>query len=214
MTPEQEKRGAELFGASASEREVAAELGISASSAHRLKLKLDAEQADADGADPAPPETAEPEQHDDAVLQAADEVLADEAMTLLEAERARLAGQLEAFHDRAQASWSAKQTLEQERDQLLVDTGDAAEVDQRLEAADRDLRKWVRGAELITPQLAEVNARIGQLAGHRELATLRAELDAAVAERDAVHSPVRGPPAGRCGCRAGRGRGLLRCGRR
>jgi transposase len=183
MTPEQEKRGAELFAAGASEREVATELGIGASSAHRLKLRLEAEQAD-----PAAPELTEPEKHDEAVLQAADEVLTDEAMALLEVERHRLAGQLEAFQDRAQASWSAKQTLEQERDQLLIDTGDASGVDQRLEDADRDLRKWVRGAELITPQLAEVNARIGRLSGYRELASLRAELDAAVIERDEVHS--------------------------
>lgn len=172
MTPEQEKRGAELFGAGASEREVAAELDIGASSAHRLKLRIEAQQE----AEP------KPEQHGEAVLQAADEVLTDETVTLLEVERDRLAGQLLAFQERAQASWSARQTLEQERDELLLDTGDASGVDQRLEDADRDLRKWVRGAELITPQLAEVNARIGQLTGYRDLAARRAELTAAASE--------------------------------
>lgn len=184
MTPEQEKRGAELFAAGATEREVAEELGVGAGSANRLHKKLRQQEAEAEAA----PETTEPEQHDEAVLQAADEVITDEAMALLEADRDRLAGQLLAFQERAQASWSGKQTLEQERDQLLLDTGDASGVDQRLEDADRNLRKWVRGAELITPQLAEVNARIGRLSGYRELADLRAGLDAAVAERDEVHS--------------------------
>lgn len=176
MTPEEEQLGAKLFDEGKSEREVAAELDISPSSANRLKKRLQAKQ-----------ET-DPEQHDEAVLQAADEVITDEAMALLEADRDRLAGQLEAFQARAQASWSAKQTLEQERDQLLLDTGDASGVDQRLEDADRDLRKWVRGAELITPQLAEVTGRIGRLNVSRELASLRAELDAAVTVRDEVHS--------------------------
>lgn len=181
MNPDQERRGAELFAEGKSEREVAKAIKVSAATAHRLKQRVEENVA---------PEITEPEKHDEAVLQAADEVLTDEAMTLLEVERHRLAGQLEAFQARAQASWSAKQTLEQERDELLLDTGDASGVDQRLEDADRDLRKWVRGAELITPQLAEVNARIGRLNGSRELAAKRAELAAAASEHAGLSAGV------------------------
>lgn len=52
VTPQQEQRGRELFAAGATERQVAAELGIGNASAHRLKLRLGITPAPA--AAPAP----------------------------------------------------------------------------------------------------------------------------------------------------------------
>jgi hypothetical protein len=182
MTPEEEQAAARLFAEGRSEREVASELDISPSSAHRLRKKL----AQAEPVAQAP----EPEQHDAAVLQAADEVLTDEALLLLEAERGRLAGELENFQARAQASMSALQSLEAERDHLLLSTGDSSAVDGRLDDAARDLRKWTRGVELIAPQIAEADARIAELGRIQDLAAKRAELAAAASEHARLRSGV------------------------
>ena len=183
MTPDQERRGAEMFSQGQSERQVADELGVSASSAHRLKLRLEQPEAA-----PAPEIETGPEQPDEAVLQAADGILTDEAMALLEGERDRLAGELENLQARAQASLSAGHRLTEERDQLLLTTGDASPVRQRLIDAENDYRDWTRAIELTTAHLSEVSGRIEALTGYRELAERRAQLDAAVAERDQVLS--------------------------
>lgn len=156
LTAGQEERAAVMFAAGASEREVADELGCSASTAHRLRLRLEGE----------PQEDAE--------------------LAALQQMRVALAEQIADHQGRAEASRKAIGALTAERDELLAEGKDAAPLRSRVGSAVMDLEDWTRAAELLAPKLAAVDARIAGIEARRELTAMRAVLAAAVAERDEV----------------------------
>lgn len=173
LTEDDERRGAELFASGASEREVSDALGCSPSTAHRLRLRLEAAQGD--GALPPEP----------------DELQGDDVAELgtLQDMRDALALQLATTAERASASTTAWQDLEADRLRILGE-GDAvsAQLRERIASARQDLDDWDAAAHLLTEKLNAVAARIAEIEASRELAALRAELDAAVAERDRVYA--------------------------
>jgi chromosome segregation ATPase len=162
MTPEQEARGAEMFASGASERQVAAELGVGAASAHRLRERLAAQ------AEPSAALNAEPTDAELATVR-------DEIAAALEAQQAR-----------AQASTQAVQDLERQQTDRLAAGLDAADLRPRLRDARDDLADWARSIALLRERLAEVDRRAGAIRMRQDLASLRAELDAAIAERAGV----------------------------
>lgn len=186
MTPEQERRGAELFAEGKPERQVAAELGVGAGSAHRLKLRLEAQRDGAEAGQP-PPEITEPRP----VGQGAPVMLVQSKpaeLAKLTAQREELAGQLANLEARSEASRQAVTDLQAERLQLLDEGKDAAPLRSRAGSAFMDLQDSETAAQRCRERLADADTRIAALQGQQELAGLRAELDAAVAERDEVYA--------------------------
>jgi hypothetical protein len=184
MTPEQESRGAELFAAGKTEREVAAELGVGNASAHRLKLRLDAQdQADVPAEDAVLPTPEEDAAAVDAVLE---EAASDGALAELTRIRDEITTALETQVARAEASARAVNDLEQQQTDHLAAGLDASALRPRLRDARDDLADWARSVGLLQQRLAEVDEHIAAWHASKELDRMRGELDAAVAERDAV----------------------------
>lgn len=173
MTPDQEARGAELYAAGRSEREVAAEIGCSASAAHRLKERLTAAQ---DEAPSTPQHAASPDDSDPL------------AAAFASASRAReqLAAQLQVYEERAESSRQARAELEAERLQLLDAGQDAAPLRPRIASAVMDLDDSETSAGLVRQRLAELDRQLADVTARQELARMRRELAAAVPDRDAV----------------------------
>lgn len=215
LTEADEALGAELFAAGKSEREVADELGCSASTAHRLRERLGAVQ---DGTQDAPDAQDEgsrfaltehrspwPEgvavltfkgiprdsadgddsERDEPVLNEADtKAAAARAVALRElgAKRDELAGQLADLEARSGASRQALVDLEARRVALLAEGKDAAPLRPLAQSARDDLADWEKTAELIAPQLAEVEAMIAGVHHEELLAAQQAERDRAARE--------------------------------
>jgi Homeodomain-like domain len=188
LTPEQEQRAAELFAAGRSEREVADELGCSASTAHRLRERL--ERA---GGTPDEPEAPAAPARDEHEAAGAFELTAQHPLREspgelgeLQAERDRLADLLQTYGDRAAASRQALADLETERVELLTEGKDAAPLRPRRADAEADLADSETSAQIAADRVAAVDVRIAQVRAMRDLAEMRDQLEAAVAERDTV----------------------------
>jgi hypothetical protein len=189
MTPEEERRGAELFAAGRSERQVADELGISASSAHRLRERLAAK--DGDGGDGELELTPVRRAYGSDVILDHPELAEIEASGVEiddEAERAVIAEVIETYAARADASRQALAKLEAERRELLDSDKDAAPLRPTIASVREDLADSEEAGQLARNRLAALEARIAERATRKELAQLKAQLDAAVAERDEVFS--------------------------
>jgi len=187
MTPEQEQRASEMFASGASERQVAAELGIGTGTANRLHKRLQAAQeaeTSPEGGE-AKPTPGEDAADVDQVLTDAER---DGALAELGKIRATLVEQLETHQGRADASMRAVQDLEQERLSVLADGGDAVQLRQRIRDARGDLDDWATATSLLTQRLAEVDQHIAAWNLSKELAGLRAELDTALAEQAEVYA--------------------------
>jgi hypothetical protein len=185
MTPEQARRGAEMFAAGSTEREVADELGCSPSSAHRLRERL------ADDRETRETAVSDQDGHQDdatAVASAEDEVdAAGRRETLLQLGEMRedAAGQLADLEARAAASRGALAALDAERVKLLFEGKDAAQLRPRMQSARDDLADWETSAGFARQNIAAIDQRIAEVQAVEQLAEMRVQLAAAVAERDA-----------------------------
>lgn len=153
LTPEQERTGAELFTAGASERDVADRLQCSASTAHRLRERLAA----------APGGELEPETEAD-IQEAERDAIGGEIIDALTAKRAELAEALTARQERAAASQAAIGSLDAERLELLAAGRDAAPLRSRRADAVADLADSCEVAGMIEASIAEIDA---QMAGYQ-----------------------------------------------
>jgi hypothetical protein len=211
LTEAEEARGAELFAAGLSERDVAAELGCSNSSAHRLRLRLEAAP---DGAQDAPdardegsrfelterrtpwpegvdvitmrgiPRDGDDGEQDEPPPNEADAKAAAArvvALRELGVKRDELAEIVANHAARAQASREAIAALDRERLELLAASQDAAPLRPRRADAEADLADSNTAAALIAPQLAEVEAMIAGVHQEEFLAAQQAERARAVA---------------------------------
>jgi Homeodomain-like domain-containing protein len=174
MGPEQEQRAAEMFASGATEREVAEALGCSASTAHRLRERLAAAEET-----PAGPGSG-------TLSDAVDDAMRDGLLAALAEKREEAAATLADLEARAQASRDAIAALEGERLELIGAGKDAAPLRARMTSARDDLADWETAAAMARQNLATADTRIAEVHAEAELAALRAELDAAVAERDRV----------------------------
>lgn len=177
LTEAEEQIAAGLFDAGRSEREVAEALGCSASTAHRLRLRLAGAQEPAEPADDGDGQ-GEPQE--------SQEPAGDAELAALRQLHDALAEQIATTAERATASSAAWQGLEAERLRILGEGGDAVQLRDRITSARQDMDDWATAAHLLTEKLTAVDARIAEIDARGELAALRAQLDAAVAERDAV----------------------------
>lgn len=189
LTPEQERRGAELFAEGKSEREVAKALGVGAGTAHRLHERIQAADAaareDAEGLELTPlrpyPLSMLPA---DAAVQEAEAIVAGQRPTVgpetaaeiqeaerdavgaeivdaLTAKRAELAEALTGHQERAAASQAAIASLDAERLELLAAGRYAAPLRGRRADAESDLADSRAIIGMIEAQLAEIDAQLG-----------------------------------------------------
>lgn len=209
LSASEEDQAARLFAGGASDRQVAAALEVGTGTANRLRHRLAARIAELSGhaAGDEPQETAVEEQQDGIeegggalevtpVLRAfgSDVVLTHPGLAEieaaapeieLEAERDELVKAIAMHEDRAAASRGALAGLEAERIRLLDSDSDAAPLRPRIAQARDDLADSETAAQLARGRLAPVEARLAELAALRDLAAMREQLAAAVAERDA-----------------------------
>lgn len=186
MSPEQEQQVADALAEGLSQREAARRVGVSPTAVARVAARQPATQAT------EPEETTLTADHED---QAGPQLAELEAA--LAGKRQELAEALEVHQERARASESAIATLEQERLDGLRDGRDVVPLRTRRADAEANLADSRTVAAMIAGQLAEVGVQLAAIVDRRGLAQLRAELDAAVAERDAVASQT-GPRQRAC----------------
>ena len=183
LTTEQEQQGADLYAAGASERDVAEALGCSASTAHRLRLRLAQEAAPAAPAAtvPAEPDTAEapgtPEPGE-----------AADALSALRAQRAAQASVVEGLEQRQATSLQAMATLKQEQLGELAEGRANVGLRQRYRNAEDDAQDWATAAGLARDKLHMIDQRIADLEARQHLARMRGELALAVGDRAAAVS--------------------------
>jgi transposase len=174
LSDHEEARGAGLFAAGKSEREVADVLGCSPSSAHRLRLRLDAAGSE-------PEETTVTEHNEDQ----------DEAeLTELAKQHDAQARTVQGLEEREAVSRSAAASLEAEHLAGLAEGRSDPELRQRHENAAKDAGDWAKGAELARGKLAAIDQQITAVLARRADRQLRADLAEAVAERDVVLAAV------------------------
>jgi hypothetical protein len=199
LTEAEERRGSEMYAAGATETEVADALGISRSTAHRLRERLHAagvEVVDLMGGEPKddapiPGMTPMPAEIGTGVvlhhpeLGAAD-AAAERAQRLadLHERRGELSERLADLEERAAASRRALSGLDAERVTLLADGNDAAPLRPRVQSARDDLADWETSAGMVRQQIAECEVRIAEVQAAEQLAELRVQLAEAVVERD------------------------------
>jgi len=165
LTLEQEARGAELYAGGATERDVAEALGCSPSTAHRLRERLE----------PGPAaSTPEPDGQQDAAV--------DELTRQRDGLAARVAG----LEDRAEAARGRVATIEQERREALACGNDSASFAGRRRQALEEAEDAAESARVLSGEVARIEQQLAGHADRRELARQRAELAAAITERDAV----------------------------
>jgi hypothetical protein len=193
LTPEEERRGGELFAEGKSEREVAAELHVGRGTAHRLRERL-AERA---AAGSEPEETTTVTEHDEhqaaapgplemTALQGptAEEDAAElDRLTVL---RGDLADEVVKHEGRAAASAQALAALEAERSELLAADRDAQPLRPRLRDAADDQRDELDKAGIARGRLAEVVRQILAVEARQADRAMRADLAAAITERDRI----------------------------
>ncbi len=180
MTADEERRGAEMFAAGRSEREVAEALGCSPSSAHRLRERLQGAGA------PNHAEETTVSTDDGSVRDEVDDAMRVELLAQLGGKRDELIGRLADLQGRAAASRQALDGLEAERLALLAASQDAAPLRPRVASASADLADWQTAAGQVQQQIAIADQRIAEVNAEQELADMRALLAPAVAERDAA----------------------------
>jgi AraC-like DNA-binding protein len=163
LTAEQETRGAELYADGATERDVAQQLGCSASTAHRLRERLDGGTPDPDG------------QQDDAA----------EEMTR---QRDDLARRIAALEGRAEQARALLAAIERERREALAAGNDSASFAGKRRQALEQAEDAAESAAVLSGEVARIEQQLAEDADRRELARLRAELADAIAGRDAVYA--------------------------
>jgi hypothetical protein len=186
LTAEQEERGAQMFAAGHSERQVAEALEVGAGTAHRLRDRLAARIAQLAGQDHHDRETPVGTEDDGSVRDAVDDVMRGGLLAQLGETRDELIGQLTDLQGRAAASRQALDGLEAERIKLLASGQDAAPLRPRVASASADLADWQTAAGLVQQQIAIADQRIAEVQAEQQLAGMRAELAPAIAERDAA----------------------------
>jgi len=181
LTPDQEARGDELFAAGATERDVADELQCSASTAHRLRERLQ-------GASVVPSAT-------EVTAEAAEAPSGDAAARVLkltglaetaEAARAEAQGAVGTFAARAEAARSGVSALEQERAGILLAGGDAAHLRPQLASARGDLDDCEMAEQLARERLQAIEAQQATIAVQLAAAEQEAALEAAWDEAQAL----------------------------
>lgn len=181
LTAEQEQQGAELYAAGASERDVAEALGCSASTAHRLRERLQREAAPAAPAAPVPagtntaevPESPEPDE-------------TAQALAELRGQRDQQAEVIEGLEQREATSLAAMSELKQQQLGELAEGRADVGLRQRYRNAEDDARDWAIAADLARDKLRLIDQRIADLEARQDLDRMRGELAAAVAARDAA----------------------------
>lgn len=188
LSPEEERRGAELFAQGLSTRAVAARLGVGNGTAARLRQRLERAAA----------ATSEPEttvtEHQDAgpgpLEMTGPDVAADGHAELarLASDRDQLAETVATYEARAEASRSAVAGLEAERIQALAEGRDAQALRSRRRDAEDDARDSDDAAGIVRGRLAEVDRQIAAVTARMDLARIRTQLAEAVTARDAVYA--------------------------
>jgi hypothetical protein len=184
MTPDEERRGAELFAAGKSEREVAKALDVSPSSAHRLRERLDAASGTVTETKETPVDGDAGD--DSGVRDEVDEAMRAELLAQLRSKHDEMTAQLTDLAERANASRTALAELEAERLALLDAGQDAAPLRPRVASATADLADWETAGSLLQQRIAAVGQRATEVMAEQQLADLRSQLAPAVAERDAA----------------------------
>jgi len=181
LTPDQEARGAELFAAGATERDVAEALACSASTAHRLRERLQ-------GASVAPSAT-------EVTAEAAEVPPGEAAARVLEltglaetaaVAHAETAGTVATFAGRAEAARAGAAALEQERAEILLAGGDAAGLRARMANARDDLDDCELAEQLARERLQAIEAHQAGIAVQLAAAEREAALEAAWQEAQAL----------------------------
>ena len=180
LTEAQEARGAEMFSAGASERDVAEALGCSASTAHRLRERLQ-NAAPAVPAATVPAELGEP---DATVAPEPDETA--QALTALYAQRAGQAEVIEGLEQREATSLTAMSELKHQQLGELAEGRADVGLRERHKNAAEDAADWHTAADLARDKLRLIDMQIADLEARRALGAMRAELAAAVEARDAA----------------------------
>lgn len=201
LTDDEERRGAELFAAGRSEREVARELGVGVSTAHRLKERLKAAESAAEGSGGA--ETDEelsarlagsvihmrmlPGDRVDLVDPADDlageveDAIRGELLDQLGQRREELAALVADHQGRQQASRDAIAALDAERLELIAAGKDAAPLRPRRRDAEDDLADSGTAEQIAAAQLAQVDARIAEVRQEQADVDRKREQDRAAA---------------------------------
>jgi len=165
LTPEEEARGAAMFAAGASDRQVADALGIGTGTANRLRHRA--------GAPVSPEEPAAPGPRDDGQ--------AGELARLRELREAQ-AEAVRTFAERAAAQRLAVEQLDAERLAAIDEGRDAAPLRPRMRDARADLEDSEVSAALAHQRLRATDAEITRIGAERDAAAAEAQLEAAVAE--------------------------------
>jgi transposase len=188
LTPDEERRGAELFAQGLSTRQVAAQLGVGNGTAARLRRRL-AERA---ASRSEPEETTTMPGHDASQIEITALPDPDDAAELsaLTAQREDQAAEVEKYVSRAEASMHAVAELEAERMHGLAEGREVQGLRERRRNADDDARDFADAAKLAHGRLEETDRQIQAVLARQADRQLRAELAEAVAERDAVLAAV------------------------
>jgi hypothetical protein len=193
LTRAEQERGARMLADGATERDVARALGCSPSAAHRLRER-------AATASPAPAATPEPTESEAVAMTepaseipaaaAVDDDQADVELLALRGRQEELAAEVSTYVERCEASRQAVSALEAERMQLLSAGHDAQQLRQRRRDAEDDFRDSADAAQIAQDALALVGQQIAAIEARKADRALRAELELAVAERDAVLATI------------------------
>lgn len=181
LTPEQEQQAARMYAEGASERDVADELGCSASTAHRLRERLQAAQDGTEGtgtqSDADALEAARPE-----LLEAEAAAFRAELLDALTARRDEVTKVLADWQGRAASCRARIDRLDAERLELLAAGKDAAHLREPRADAEAELNDAITAAGLIGTQLAEAEMRIAAIRTEEQQAQAEAVREQARAE--------------------------------
>jgi hypothetical protein len=208
LTPDEERRGAELFAQGLSTRAVAEQLGVGNGTAARLRRRLAerAQTAKAPG-DSETEETAVTEQTPAEIRQpgadlpasrsvsaltdfAAEDQADDAELSALRGRQEELAAEVTNFAGRAEASRAAVADLEAERLQLLSAGQDAQHLRSRRRDAEDDFADSATAAEIAQGALAVVGEQIAAVEARKAERRLRAELAEAIETRGRVLATI------------------------
>lgn len=191
LTPDEEERGRQLFADGLSTRQVAAQLGVGNGTAARLRQRLaDRGQITPAAGDPETEETTVTQTPDVAAAAVADGQADDAELTRLTTLRDELAAEVATYIERAESSTHAVAELERERIGLLAAGHDAQQLRGRRRDAEDDHRDSATAATLAQGRLDDVGRQIAVVEARQADRKLRAELAAAIVERDRVLAGV------------------------
>jgi hypothetical protein len=215
LTPDEEARAATQFALGASDRQVAAALGVGTGTANRLRHRLAdritelaalAAAASETGETPVGAEDGNTEDSGSGLAMTpvrralgsgvvlhhpelgAIDTAAERGERLAQETKRReeLAARLADLEERAAASRQALAILEAERTTLLADGKDAAPLRPRVASASADLADWETAAGMVRQEVGLAEACITAIQAEEELTALREQLAPSVAERDAA----------------------------